>query len=652
MSSTVRRALARAIVVTLVAGTIALGAQTVGQAAPPFLPGTELAPASTGFVNGQSAVGVAPDGTAYAAFVRTDTVARVYVAVRPPGGAFGTATALSEDGTAASNVVLDVDRQGVATLAWVRGGVLQAAKRSPGGDWSAPQTVSGPNAASPALAVGTNGAAALVWHSGTGSAEVIQVAQRLADAAAFGSPVNVSALAEGGGFYPGAPSVAMDDAGDLIAMWVRYTDVGSPGTYRYVAETAEKAATSATFTSPTARSSTTVGGVTGSVYNVAMSPQGKAFAVWEYASGDAGTTFRVQYAERSPGSNFQTAFWAGGTNLNYTAGVDAEYPRAVVGRDGTVIVAWSHSAAVTATIRPPGGGFSSQRDLSTVGGFSTRLALSPSGEALIVWPGGSINDYTIYASRRRPGTSDFEDAREVARGSAAAPLVQNDNAAVDLDDQGNGFVVYRRTASGTPTTYAPMVAAYDVVAPTLSGITIPTSAVRGKATAFRATSTDRIGPATVTWDFGDGTTAVGSSVSHTYAATGVYQVRTDSTDAAGNQTESTRPLQVTAAAVPKASAKLKSAKASGGRTKIQSLTITGLKKGDKVTVTCKSKALGCTKKASSTLTAKKASLSVAGVKGLVLKPKATLSVKVTRKGSKLLATTFTMVKGKAPTRKP
>src|SRR5215211_2001398 len=60
-----------------------------------------------------------------------------------------------------------------------------------------------------------------------------------------------------------------------------------------------------------------------------------------------------------------------------------------------------------------------------------------------------------------------------------------------------------------------------------------------------ATARDRwSGPPTIRWEFGDGSTATGASVSHAYAAAGTLAVRVTATDGAGNVTTRTATITV------------------------------------------------------------------------------------------------------------
>lgn len=71
----------------------------------------------------------------------------------------------------------------------------------------------------------------------------------------------------------------------------------------------------------------------------------------------------------------------------------------------------------------------------------------------------------------------------------------------------------------------------------------PYSGTADSPISLSATATNSSGQnitaATYTWSFGDGTTATGQTVNHTYTAAGSYQVKVTSTDAEGNQGSAT-----------------------------------------------------------------------------------------------------------------
>jgi len=81
-------------------------------------------------------------------------------------------------------------------------------------------------------------------------------------------------------------------------------------------------------------------------------------------------------------------------------------------------------------------------------------------------------------------------------------------------------------------------------APTITPVW-PTPVTAGQAATFSATTTDADNDAvTVTWAFGDGTTATGPSVNKTYAVTGTYTATATATDAFGGTTSSSTTVTV------------------------------------------------------------------------------------------------------------
>jgi PKD repeat protein len=68
--------------------------------------------------------------------------------------------------------------------------------------------------------------------------------------------------------------------------------------------------------------------------------------------------------------------------------------------------------------------------------------------------------------------------------------------------------------------------------------------VNGLDVTFDAGGSAGTSPLTCEWDFGDGQTATGVSVSHSYAAKGSYAVRLRVTDASGATDTSTWSVKV------------------------------------------------------------------------------------------------------------
>jgi PKD domain len=132
-------------------------------------------------------------------------------------------------------------------------------------------------------------------------------------------------------------------------------------------------------------------------------------------------------------------------------------------------------------------------------------------------------------------------APDVAAGGGSALVSWSTPAVLQSGQHVRGF-----NPSGTPVTPAQVVgqsatSARGVLAlsenatpPQLTLGAIPARATAGVPATFSASASDFWGPVTVVWNFGDGSTARGSSVKHVYAAAGHPTVTATAIDAVGN----------------------------------------------------------------------------------------------------------------------
>jgi hypothetical protein len=94
------------------------------------------------------------------------------------------------------------------------------------------------------------------------------------------------------------------------------------------------------------------------------------------------------------------------------------------------------------------------------------------------------------------------------------------------------------------------VAQYDANPPSVTSLDGPPSPVAGVAATYTAAAVDDWSGASLHWDFGDGATADGTSVTHAFADAGARTITVTATDGAGNQ--ASRSLAVTVVPPPPA----------------------------------------------------------------------------------------------------
>jgi hypothetical protein len=478
--------------------------------------------------------GVAPDvaavGDRYAAiWVAAD--AHVYVAERPRGGPWGA----PEDIDPAGNAFLAPPKivalgSGELVAAWVLDSgssspfpsSVVAARRAPGGAWSAPQTIS--STCCPALGdlvAGADGTAIAFWTSGDGSPEsaakppdsaTFDAAQGLPD----GSSGTELAVAPDGSALVAEPCSASASCLEVV---FRPVD-GTWGTPEPVPGTSRNL----------------------NALAVAAKPDGSGFTVvW---SQDA----NVGRSQNPPGELLSRDRGAGAggafgttqtvtTSTVNTVGCPTSFgclDLAVAG-DGTLAAVWQQGPAVpsiAASLRSPGApwGPVEMVDGAPGGDAFPRAAFTAGGSAVAAWVAG-----TDVRAARRSG-SDGWTAQSIG---AAAPGVSGPSMLEDVVGDAAGDAATAWADSARVET-----AGFDAAPPRFSAFSLPSGT--GEA-PFSAVADDNWSPpASITWLFGDGAGAPGASVSHAYGAVGTFTATATATDAVGNATELSGPVVVTA----------------------------------------------------------------------------------------------------------
>ena len=498
-------------------------------AAPTWLQPEPLSspPRPTGFFTlgaGAPALGFDAAGNAVLAWQRLDEAgneATLFTSTRPAGGDYAApqpiGPMMGSIFGALDAPALGVQADGTTLLVYADpDGRVRLSTRPPGGAFSAPGTEisTGTGNSNATLAVSPGGHAIVGWRD---TASVAQARVR-APGAGFG-PVVPLGTTNAGAFQP---QVAINDAGVAAVAWA-----GSDG----IARARVRTAGANLATAPDADLS--LAGGTASFADVAIDPVGRVTAVWERA--DAAPNEIVQ----SKQSNAAGTFPATADDVS-NPGVDGTFPQVVVDVQNTAVAIWtSGGGTVTGASRQSGASFGDPQPISAPDAndvLPARLAMDPAGNALAVWSrlGGEVN---VQASRR-PRGGVFGPVDDLPKG----PATGTTSPAAALDDQGNALVLW--SGQDADTNWTLFGSAYDAAPPTFTAAGVPGTATVGSPVAMTAAASDRWTAPSISWSFGDGTTATGGAVQHAFGAAGAFTVTITATDAVGNARSTTRTLVV------------------------------------------------------------------------------------------------------------
>jgi hypothetical protein len=443
-------------------------------------------------------VAVDPAGNAVAVWGRkgASNVTSVWAARRPAGGTWGEPVEVADGlGDCGHDVVLDAD--GDATAIWcdqgdleVNGYVVHAATLPAGGTWSDPVPLSGESMLEPdfALAVDDDGAATAIWTQH--------------DDGADGAVVH--AKRRTGGVWD-ASATDLSEAG---------TDAADP--------------------------------------ELVVDPQGDVTAAWALADGGE---HAVQTARRPSGDD-----WEEPVDLTrYAADTGDYYPDLGLAVDpqGAVTAAWSPGGHVLrASTRAAGGAWSPPGDLTAADTSAPwrvsdpQVVVDPQGAATVTWiaavgafSGGTPSGYQLRSSRRASGgawgvPADVSGVRDLGLWETA------------VDPFGYVTAIWSEATGFADDTVRSRV--LDPIAPTLRAVTVPASGVAGQPVTMALDAYDLWSPVAASWQFGDGSSATGTSVAHCFATPGERTVTVTGTDAAGNATSASRTIAIAADPTPPA----------------------------------------------------------------------------------------------------
>jgi plastocyanin len=523
----------------------------------------------------------------WAASNGTNTI--IESAVRIAGGTLSPPVALSTGGENASCPVLAMDDAGDATVAWLRSNgsneVVQVAYGSVRGTFSAPIALSaaGADSTCPQVVIGSHDESTVAWTIADGSGSDVDVASRPASGS-FAASVDVSGAASD----VGGVQLVGDPGGDVAALWEEKN-----GT-TYVLDIASKPA-DATIGAPETVSDPTqtldggyvaafsAGGVltlaygelaSGSSYefdtaqlNAAgqFGPSAKlasstpdvlfGFSLASNARGNAVVAWRsldfatgaetVQAASRpGPSSGWTTpATVDSGTVASGVNGLAVVLalgvPVVSLDSNGDAVAAWQSPAdVVLAAEMPSGGAFEAAEQLSPAADLTgpPQITADASGDTVVAWGSGAGPPaYSPEASFAAHG-GPFGAAAAI--GPSGATL-----SGLTMDASGDAVASWTNLDGAQ---YDTGITGFENTPPQLASVSVPARGEAGSSLTFSATGSSVWSPLSTTWAWDDGSTnSTGSSVTHTFAQPGTYQVVVSLTDQLGNTVSTTRTVTVT-----------------------------------------------------------------------------------------------------------
>ncbi|MBS2936601.1 PKD domain-containing protein [Nocardioides sp. J2M5] len=506
----------------------------------PVLVGSE----PLGFVAGVDAGGsvqvvVAASGRTTAVWVE-EASRQVVSRTRDAGGAWEAAVAVSRPFASAAQVDVGIDLAGRVTAVWTDSPVSRSsvwtASSADGSTWTEP-TFLGVGSGGVSLAVAHDGTAIAVWADTDIEAgvEVVEAAVRR------GSRAWSEAESLGEAAEVGRPAVAVNPlTGEGTTVW-------SDGALR-----ASRWA-GATGWSPMAPAPLTPSGPPGGAVaelDVAVDGTGRTTAV----RTEAGDAFVFEALAGAP--------WGAGQRLTATTGFEFGFrrPRIATNVAGDAVVAWDwtllDAQVVFVASRTADGAWPAATRLRPgFDGYGRQIAatVDDAGLATVAW----TNDYSghVQAQVGEPwpepvliGPERFAQLGGPKPLALAAPVAAGEGETVLVRTRPDPV---RLTGLGTQA----LALAFDSHGPRVTSFSVPSSGRVGEAVVVEARAVDSWSAVTsYAWDFGDGSTASGTSTAHAYAEPGTYPVTLVVTDAVGNNTRRTSTTTISRAAVSTAAA--------------------------------------------------------------------------------------------------
>jgi PKD domain len=498
----------------LILAACAVSAEEARAAA--WLPPVELG--SSGNLAAEQAV-VTSQGEMVAAWiVFSATGSKIQTTVRPAGGSFSPPADLIPFVKGVENLDLTTDPAGNSIATW-RGTVdpikddirLYYSYRPPGGAFTAPQEVTGAgiHVAQPTTAMDTAGNALTAFVRNPGGDGHLAYVFRPAGGE-YGEQHEITS------FSVGNPKVEFTSDGTAIAAW--------PAVIAGTVQASRRPP----------------GGDFGAIEPVsasgvltvreAVAAGGRAVLAWQRYNGSDNI---VEAALAESGGEF------GAPIPLSTPGFESGFPVAAINPTGNAFVAWRDGGAgdfIRAAVAAPGGAFAAAAPPASAKGFGGEAQFADDGSMMLVWQQGD-ND-------PNPAQAALRSAAGVFGPTTVFTPPGQDTSALDLSGDGRGNFLVLHSYKEGPAQETLRAVGYDGVPPAFRSLSVPAKARTGKAVTFSADVFDVWG-ASVAWNFGDGRSASGAAVKHTYRKTGGRRtIVVTATDPAGQSSTERRTLNV------------------------------------------------------------------------------------------------------------
>jgi PKD domain len=478
----------------------------------------------------QPAVAVAPSGNATVVWSDEvnpsglNIVERVQSRTYFANGAVGPIHTLSETAEIAGDPQIDVDGNGVATVAWEFGACcapgVEFVRLDPNGvPMGTPEPLSPTDDGTGDLGLDVNssGEALVSWANfATGVAQFVRIAPNgtvgtVTDLSQIASP---DQLQDSGG-------IAIDEEGRGFATWSEFD--GDVGCCQYIVQ--GRTINPDDSLDPIRLLSNDTG-FPNEIESL-IDSAGMGTAIWG-AQESSDPFNNIVYANQINASGN-----AGSTRVLSDDALQSFSPHAAVGPDDAVTAIWQESTSPEDNLR------SRQIDSSgTLGPLRTvisgsfepmELAFSSSGAGMVTYNNqesgpGRMAAHPIDSTGAPIGSEALltpDDGKTAEEGVVA------------LGPDGSGMAVWQRPNPDFDDDYNQIEGAvFDGSPPTLNAV-IPGGGTAGEAMVMAATGSDR-SQVTFAWNFGDGGSGAGDIVQHTYGSPGTYTVTVTATDGVGN----------------------------------------------------------------------------------------------------------------------